>query len=152
MSTTSHETEHHVAPSEGDRPVESMPSLTFGLIAAPGLPAEIAAGLERELPQLLAARYPGISWVVTATEDALVSAGSSGVEVIDATRRRLLERDWDLAVCLTDRPLLTGRRPVLADASAAHNAGAISLPALGAVNLRRRTRDLIIDMVDTLLG
>src|SRR3954447_19362961 len=42
--------------------------------------------------------------------------------------------------------------PVVADASATHGVALISLPALGAVQTRRRARDAVIRLVDGLVG
>jgi hypothetical protein len=72
--------------------------------------------------------------------------------MIDAARRRMIEDGLDLAICLTDLPLRIGRRPVVADASAMHRVALVSLPALGAVNLRRRAREAIVRLVAALLG
>jgi hypothetical protein len=72
--------------------------------------------------------------------------------MIDAGRERMVREGWDLAVVLTDVPLRIGRRPVVADASATHGVALASLPALGAVQLRRRTRDAIARLVDGLMG
>jgi len=57
-----------------------------------------------------------------------------------------------MAVCITDAPLRIGTRPVVADASATHGVALISLPALGAVQTRRRARDAVIRLVDGLVG
>jgi len=46
-------------------------------------------------------------------------------------RRRLLSDGWQLVACLTDLPLQTARRPVVAHASASHGVAVLSLPALG---------------------
>jgi hypothetical protein len=77
---------------------------------------------------------------------------SHGVEAIDFARARLLRDGWDMAVCITDAPLRIGTRPVVADASATHGVALISLPALGAVQTRRRARDAVIRLVDGLVG
>jgi hypothetical protein len=77
---------------------------------------------------------------------------SHGVEAIDLARERLLRDGWDMAVCIIDAPLRIGTRPVVADASATHGAALISLPALGAVQTRRRARDAVIRLVDGLVG
>jgi hypothetical protein len=63
-----------------------------------------------------------------------------------------LAEGWDLAICLTDLPLRIGRRPVIADASAAHGVALVSLPPLGELQLRRRARDAILRLVDGLVG
>ena len=57
-----------------------------------------------------------------------------------------------MVVCLTDLPLKAHRRPVVAHASPLHSVAVVCLPALGAVGLRRRTRDTVVGLVRTLLG
>jgi uncharacterized membrane protein len=64
----------------------------------------------------------------------------------------MIREDCDLAVCLTNLPLRIRHRPVVADASATHGVGLVSLPALGAVQLRRRASDAVVRLVDGLLG
>jgi hypothetical protein len=82
-----------------------------------------------------------VSWRVPVRTDTAVADMGHGVEAIDLARARLLREGWDMAVCMTDAPLRIGRRPVVADASATHGLALISLPALGAVQTRRRARD-----------
>jgi uncharacterized membrane protein len=129
-------------------------SLTLGLLAAPGLAEELATELGHELPRLLGDRLSGqVAWVVPVVADDLAAdarAGATGM--IDAARRRMLDEGWDLVVCLTDLPLRIGRRPVVADASATHGVALVCLPALGAVQLRRRVREAVLRLVDGLLG
>ena len=52
----------------------------------------------------------------------------------------------------TVRACIVSTRPVVADASATHGVALISLPALGAVQTRRRARDAVIRLVDGLVG
>lgn len=121
--------------------------MELGIIAAPGLPAELAEGLATELPVRLAERFGGAPWRVTAERDALVASRADGVELVDAGRARLLDAGWDLAVCLTDqRPSIAGR-PLTAEASIAHRVGAISVPRVGA----ERAREAVLDVVGELL-
>ncbi len=68
----------------------------------------------------------------------------SRVEKIDVASERMLREGWSLAVCLTDLPLCIGQRPVVADASATHGVGLVSLPALGVTQVPRRTREAIV--------
>lgn len=127
--------------------------LVLGLVAAPGWPTEVAEALAEDLPGLLADRVTGaVSWRVPVRTDPAVADVSRGVEAIDLARARLLRDGWDMAVCVTDAPLSIGTRPVVADASATHGVALISLPALGAVQTRRRARDAIIRLVDGLVG
>jgi uncharacterized membrane protein len=127
--------------------------LVLGLLGAPGRPTEVAEALAEDLPGLLADRVSdAVSWCVPVRTDPAVTNVSDGVEAIDFARERLLRDGWDLAVCITDAPLRIGTRPVVADASATHGVALISLPALGAVQTRRRARDAVIRLVDGLVG
>ena len=125
----------------------------LGLLAAPGLPTEIAEELAADLPPLLAERVTdAVSWRVPVLTEPEATHLTSGVDAIDLGRERMLRHGWDLAVCVTDAPLHIGRRPIVADASATHGVALISLPALGAMQTRRRARDAVIRLVDGLVG
>jgi hypothetical protein len=127
--------------------------LVLGLLAAPGWPTEIAEALAEDLPGLLADRVThAVSWRVPVRTDPAVADMSRGVEAVDFARGCLLRDGWDMAVCITDAPLRVGTRPVVADASATHGVALISLPALGAVQTRRRARDAVVRLVDGLVG
>ena len=127
--------------------------LVLGLLAAPGLPTEIAEELAADLPPLLAERVTdAVSWRVPVLTEPEATHLTSGVDAIDLGRERMLRHGWDLAVCVTDAPLRMGRRPIVADASATHGVALISLPALGAMQTRRRARDAVIRLVDGLVG
>jgi len=67
-------------------------------------------------------------------------------------RRKLLSRNWDLVIALTDNPLRTGKRPVTAHASATEGVGLISIPALGATKLRQRICEAALNLIDGLVG
>lgn len=129
-------------------------TLRLGLVAPPGLPAELAEELADDLPELLARRVSdAVDWQVAVVVDPQAGDPSrSGMEAIEACRERLLREDWSLAVCLTDVPLRIGHRPVVADASATHGVALISLPALGAMHLRHRAGDAIVQLLDGLMG
>ena len=125
----------------------------LGLLAAPGLPTEIAEELAADLPALLAEHVTdAVSWRVPVVTEPEVTQLTSGVDAIDLGRERMLRHGWDLAVCVTDAPLRVERRPIVADASATHGVALISLPALGAMQTRRRARDAVIRLVDGLVG
>lgn len=128
------------------------PEVIAGLVAAPGAAADLAAVLIDELTLELARRLPGVRWRLELVTDDLVSPPAEDTEIVDAARRLLLARGWDLVVCLTDLPLRVSRRPVVAHASPVHGVALVSVPALGAVALRRRSRDVVLRLIDQLLG
>jgi hypothetical protein len=129
-------------------------TVRLGLIAAPGTAAELAEQLAQDLPEALRdAVSEDVIWATPVVEESLrVGPGSGGVEMIDLARDRMLREGWDLAISVTDLPLRIGRRPVVADASATHGVGVLSMPALGAVQRRRRARDAVVRLVVGLLG
>ena len=134
-------------------PSSHTPIIALGLIAAPGFATELASELADDLPAALAEQVSAeIAWEVPVVSDPLAAEATRGTAMIDAGRERMVREGWGLAVVLTDVPLRIGRRPVVADASATHGVGLVALPALGAIQLRRRARDAITRLVDGLMG
>ena len=133
-------------------PSSHTPIIALGLIAAPGFATELASKLAEDLPAALKQVSAEIAWEVPVVSDPLAGEAMRGTAMIDAGRERMVREGWDLAVVLTDVPLRIGRRPVVADASATHGVALVALPALGAIQLRRRARDAIARLVDGLMG
>ncbi|RBY85068.1 hypothetical protein DQ241_17000 [Blastococcus sp. TF02A-30] len=129
-----------------------MPDVVVGLVAAPGAATELAGWLTGELSRQLSAEHAEIRWDVRCSEDGLVQPPADDAEIVAAARTRLLAEGWDLAVCLTYLPLAANRRPVVAHASPVHGVAVLSLPALGAVGLRRRALKTTLDLIRALLG
>ncbi|MCG5434042.1 hypothetical protein LV457_17355 [Mycobacterium sp. MYCO198283] len=127
--------------------------VTLGVIADPGQAADLARQVVTEgLAAMLDERLPGAGWEVVVEEDRLVNPPADDTALVDAARRRLLERDWDLVVCLTELPLHRNRRPVVAHANPMHGVAVLSVPALGALGRRARARHVIADLLSRLLG
>ena len=105
-----------------------------------------------EIADRLSAELPGVRWKVEFVTDRLAEPPTDLSDLISAGRRLLLDRGWHLAVCITDLPLQTARRPVIAHVSATHSVGVLSMPALGPVSVRKRTADTIVRLVGHLLG
>jgi len=143
-----------VTTSPAGRSARPAATVTLGLLTGPGLPEELARELTAELPPLLAEHVGDeVRWAVRPLADPVATEqGRGATELIDAARARMLRQGWDLAVVLTDLPLRVGRRPVVADASATHGVGIVSLPALGPLGLRRRAGDVVARLVEGLVG
>lgn len=122
-------------------------------MTAAGVAEELDRDIAKELPAELADRVSSeVRWEIPVVTDESAARGGGGTEVIDVAHERLLGEDWHLGIVLTDLPLRIGRRPVVADASPTHGVAVISLPALGAVQMRRRARDAVVRLVDGLVG
>jgi hypothetical protein len=130
---------------EGRRP------LVVGVLASPGLPRDLAEDLVEELPDALSRRFENVEWKVVLDDEPL--DGATRMRALkDIARRRRRAKGWDFAVCLTDVPLRSGRRPVTAHASAQHRVGLVSVPALGAIDLESRVRDAVVHLIEGMLG
>ncbi len=129
------------------------PQIVLGLVGAPGVAFSLArdladAGLSAELER----RLPGAKWRVEVVEGRLVQPPATDSVIVDAARRLLLDRGWDVVVCLTDLPLHVHRRPVVAHANPVQNVAIVSLPAFGAVGARQRIREAIVRLLERLIG
>jgi hypothetical protein len=121
-----------------------------GLVAAPGLPLELAEDLAKRLPDVLAARTPGVQWTFVPRAEPLVGTAAIDVDLVQVTRDRMLGEGWRFAICLTDLPVRVRHRPVTAFASRALGVGVISVPAFGAVDLTERILQAVLYLVDEL--
>ncbi len=136
----------------GEGSEAAQADLVVGLLASPGPAAELTEALVAEVADRLAMQLPGVRWKVEFVIDRLVEPPTDLTEVISAGRRMLLDRGWHLAVCVTDLPLQSARRPVIAHVSATHGVAVLSLPALGPVGVRRRTVETIVRLAGHLIG
>ena len=125
-------------------------TVIIGVISAPGTSTELAERLRPDLTERIGAR-PGVRWG-SVRLDRLVDGPADLSQLISAARRRLIDEQWHLTVCVTDLPLQTARRPVVAHASMTHGVAVLSLPALGAVGVTRRAADALVRLVAALVG
>src|SRR6476661_1655759 len=123
-----------------------------GVLVAPRLPAGVRSEVETGLEAALRERVGDVAWKVTVLSEAVTAGPSESVEVMDAARHVLLERDWDLVLVVTDLPLTEGRRAVVSTCSPVHGVGVVSFPALGSVHTRARTTKLLAQVAMTLVG
>jgi hypothetical protein len=133
-----------------DRPPQ--PDLVVGLAASPGPASELTQGLVPDISDRLSRELPGARWVVEFVSDRLAEPPTDLSELISAGRRMLLSRGWHLVVCVTDLPLQTARRPVIAHVSATHAVGVLSMPALGPVAVRKRATETVVRLIGNMLG
>jgi hypothetical protein len=126
-------------------------SVTLGLIPAPDIPEKIAQELASELPDLLRSRVDGgVSWDVAVVVDPLTGTDREAPEILEECRQKMLSEGWDLALCLTDLPVYRDGRLVAADLSSERGVAGLSLPAMGAMRLRPKARDLTLQLAGEL--
>ncbi|MFA9459753.1 hypothetical protein [Thiohalorhabdus methylotrophus] len=127
--------------------------LTLGLVPAPGLSEKLACKLAEALPELLRSEVDGnVSWEVTVRTDPLTGSDIEAPDLLTQCRKRKEEEGWDLALFLTDLPILRDRRVVVATESQAQGTGGFSLPALGALHLYARARETALQLIRGIHG
>src|SRR6202789_3534201 len=141
-----------VETSPASFPDISKPEIVVGLLASPGPASELTESLLAEIGGRLPERLPGVRWRLEFVSDRLVEPPTDLSAIISAGRPMLLDRGWNLAVCVTDLPLQTARRPVIAHVSTTHGVDVLSMPALGPVSVRKRTADTIVRLIGHMLG
>lgn len=125
--------------------------MQVGFIATPVLEHEVVVDVGEALGEALGERFPGVDWVIVRVRNGLLHPPAPMPELVDAARRHLLDRDWDLAVAVTDLPLRLYGRPLVKHSSPTHGVGLVSLPALGARHVRQRLLESLSDVVALLV-
>lgn len=82
--------------------------------------------------------------------DPVTAGRANSTEILDAANRRREQAGWDYAICVTDLPLRANGVPVLADISTNQRSAVVSLPTLGGTQPRRRSRQVIAQVLDEL--
>lgn len=134
-------------PEDGEQDERSV----VGLVADPGLAAELVDSIGRQLPGLLADWYDDESladrWRVETSSELLPMDREGTLPLLEIGRRQRDRYGWDVTIVLSELPRRAGRRPILADCSPEAGAGLVSLPAMGAFRLRQRARDTIVYLI-----
>jgi len=131
-------------------------TVVIGLLAPPQVPREFVEELADELPGVLSERISDrVSWEIPTVRDTRLPdveyGEEGGDETIDDVSEWRRHEGWDLAVCMTDLPLVrSDGRAVVAGASARRDAALVSLPALGVIHRRRRALEEIVRLVSEL--
>src|ERR1700740_285720 len=122
-----------MAPAIDPVHTDEDPHIVLGLVGDPGGASSLARELaDTELHGELAQRLPGARWCIEVMEGRLVQPPATDAEIVKAARKTLLEKGWDVVICLTDLPLHVEQRPVVAHANPVRNVAIVSVRALGA--------------------
>jgi len=122
----------------------------LGLVCDPDMPTQVGTSLARTLSDWLGQRT-GAEWTVEVVSDPVAAAQTDTNAILSTVAQYRGERSWDLAMCLTDLPLLLPGRALLADGSTERGVTVVSLPALGGVQPTRRMRQMVTQLLDELL-
>ncbi|MFF2189868.1 hypothetical protein [Streptomyces sp. NPDC058155] len=123
------------------------------LLADPDAPTEIAKRLARALPARLADKSgQGQRFDVEVVSEPF----TAGAEDPPTLMRRIIDRgsaeNWDIVVALTDLPLHSQGRKLVANLTHARGFALLSLPSLGGFRLQTRARRAVEEAVLGLVG
>ena len=137
-----------MATSETTGETTTASTVVVGLLADPGLPAELSEDLAGQLPELLDRQTDGRArWQVDTTTQALTLDEHGTLPSVQIGQHALAEHGWDLVILITELPRRAGTQPIISDYGADTGVGLMSLPALGAVGLRRQARKVLIHLL-----
>ncbi len=136
--------------AERGEPESETPDRRLGLVADPDMPERVTRRLARDLPELLSDEE--LSWAVEVDVDPVTAGRHNTRDILASTRERMDHHHWDLAICLTDLPVRANGRPVVAEADLDRDVAVVSLPALGGTQVYRRSKQVMLLMVDELIG
>ncbi|MCW2839337.1 MAG: hypothetical protein JWR55_820 [Aeromicrobium sp.] len=113
-----------------------METIHVGLVADPAAPTAIARGMSDLSPP-----GEGDSWDITVVSEPFTTGSEDVEHAFDRLQDEARQRNWDLVVGLTELPLHDGEgRPLLVQVDSDQRAAVLSLPALGGVRMRSRSR------------
>lgn len=102
--------------------------IRLGVLVAPDVDPAAAAALD---PAALAARldaaYPGLAWDVQVSAEEVGDDDDDSLDLLEITRDRMLDEDWDVAVGLTGHALVQGPHTIAEQVSPVHSTGVTSL-------------------------
>lgn len=128
-----------------------MPSV--GVLCDPDFPSQVAQSLADKLPEHVNDHLgDDREWSFEVVDDPVAAGRRSAQEILQAAREQLQKNGWDYALCITDLPLRFEGRPVLADVDIDDGTGVVSLPALGGVQPYRRTEQMVVQVLDEMVG
>jgi hypothetical protein len=122
--------------------------LVVGLVGDPGLPHQLARDIATDLPEALREEVGDEwDWQVVAIEHRFAADEQGRLALNDIVASVVPRHHLDIVVCITDQPRRSGIKPIVADINRRAHVAIASLPALGAVRLRRRAHYAIVRLV-----
>jgi hypothetical protein len=121
---------------------------TVGLMADPGLPAQIAESIAESVADELSEEF-GFRWRVDVSQQRLPLNATGDIPLFQQAERLRDSHDWDFLVYLTDLPRIHNQEIMLCDVSAEARSAMVSVPSLGAIRVTSRVRKLVSALISS---
>jgi hypothetical protein len=123
----------------------------LGLLADPGTPAELARKVANDLEEVAGDhKGRGPRWEVRTQVRRLPALTEGYDGLVQEAQRCIEEERWQGVVCFTDSPLRDGRYALVADLLRESQVAVLSLPAFGALPLRRHVAAVAAELTQEL--
>lgn len=121
-----------------------------GLMADPGLSRRTTRSVADDLHHDLSAGDTGPSpWEIDISDETLPLTPDGDIDLMDRAEDLRKRYGWDYVVYLTDLPRYQDQKPLVCEVSDTQGAALVSLTALGALGLRRKTRKLLVALLQS---
>jgi hypothetical protein len=128
--------------------MSAIKAITVGLIADEGFPTLTANHVAQHLRDDLTAEVSNsVDWQVQVYSTRLELDEKGHIPITDIADNFRSQHGWDLVLALTDLPHRVDRQPIVSWYSAERGVAIASVPALGAIRIRRRTRELLLHLI-----
>jgi hypothetical protein len=118
----------------------------IGLLADPAAPTRLARRLAETLP-VRVTDADGSRATVEVVSEPFTTGTEDAPTLLHRIEDKVEERHWDIAVGLTELPLQSERRYLVADVNSRTRSALVSLPALGGLRLHSAALRAVSDLV-----
>ncbi|MCW2545839.1 MAG: hypothetical protein JWN96_299 [Mycobacterium sp.] len=128
--------------------MSEIKQITVGLIADEGFPTLAANYVAQHLHDDLTAEVSdSVDWEVHVCSTRLDLDERGQLPIADLANNVRSQHGWDLVLALTDLPHRVDRQPIVSRFNSEWGVAVASVPALGAIRIRRRTRALLVHLI-----
>lgn len=123
--------------------------ITVGILTDPvAMPILMGTQLADDLPRVLSNHVdPTREWTMQVHRERLPPSDSRHTAIMELAQTKMDEHGWDIAVCVTDLPMRSGKQAIMGDMNSGRRVVVVSLPAFGVMNLRRRVRAVVAQLI-----
>lgn len=112
------------------------------------MPVLLGGQLAQDLPRMLSTYVDSTrEWVTRVQQERLPPSDSQHTAMMELARTEMDQQGWDITVCVTDLPMRSGKHAIMADVNSQRRVIVVSVPAFGAMNLRRRVRAVVAQLI-----